>query len=128
MKHSKYNNTLFQGAQSCTFNNAKFLRQNQTEAENLLWSMLRNKKLKGFKFRRQHPISNFVADFYCAERKLIVELDGAMHNSIEGRSYDKARTKFLNNSKVSVIRFKNQEVIKNIDKVLREILNVLEKV
>jgi len=127
MKQTKYQNTLFHGAQGSTFNNAKFLRLNQTDAENLLWDRLRNRKLSGIKFRRQHPISNFVADFYCADKKLIVELDGSVHNSDERQKYDKIRTISLKDSEITVIRFKNQEVEKNIDKVLGEILNAIEK-
>jgi len=63
-------------ANSKTFEKAKELRTNQTAAEELLWKKLRNKQLNGFKFRRQHPLMQFIADFYCYEKKLVVELDG----------------------------------------------------
>ena len=89
--------------------------------EGILWEALRNRKLHGYKFRRQHPISNFIADFYCHEFKLIVEVDGEYHNSVEQTQYDKGRTCELNKLKLKVIRFKNHEVLEDIDFVLAEI-------
>ncbi|HLN52950.1 MAG TPA: endonuclease domain-containing protein, partial [Lentimicrobium sp.] len=73
-----------------SFYDAKDLRQNQTDAESILWSKLRNRKCNGMKFRRQHPILSFVADYYCHEKKLIVEVDGSVHLSDEVLERDKA--------------------------------------
>jgi very-short-patch-repair endonuclease len=67
-------------------------RKLSTKAEQVLWTHLRNRKLHGYKFRRQHPILDFIADFYCHGCKLIIELDGEYHNAIEQRQYDEGRT------------------------------------
>jgi len=126
MKSEKYNEVLFHHAQDSTFNNAKFLRQNETDAEKLLWKNLRNNRLGGYKFRRQHPVSTFVADFYCAEKKLIVELDDSVHNLIENKDYDKLRSMVLKENGIEVIRFDNEEVLSSMNEVLSKILKVLE--
>lgn len=76
---SLYDDKLFKGAMARTFENARLLRKVSTEAEDLLWQELRNRKLMGLKFRRQHPLKNFVADFYCAEKNLVIEVDGNVH-------------------------------------------------
>ena len=100
------------------FSNAKELRRKMTEAEDKLWSALRNKRLNGFKFRRQHPINKFVADFYCHEVRLIVEVDGEVHDEIDRKEHDELRTYVLKEFDVTVIRFSNQEVLKSLDMVL----------
>ena len=87
----------------------------------MLWTYLRARELHGYKFRRQHPISDFIADFYCHECKLIVELDGEYHNIIEQKQYDDGRTYELEKLKTKVIRFTNQAVLEHIDFVLDEI-------
>ena len=92
-----------------------------TEAEKILWSCLRNRKFYGFKFRRQHPVSDFIADFYCHEANLVVEVDGEYHNDSEQRAYDENRTYHLKELRIKVIRFTNSEVINNLDYVLHEI-------
>ena len=86
-----------------------------------MWTHLRNRKLRGFKFRRQHPISDFIADFYCHECKLIVELDGEYHNNIEQRQYDNGRTYEINELHIKVIRFTNREVLEDFNFVLSKI-------
>ena len=126
MKPNKYIESLFRGARGSTFKNAKFLRKNETEAEKLLWNELRDNKLQCYKFRRQHPISKFVADFYCAKKKIVIELDGSVHNWADSCNYDRIRTELLNDVLITVIRFKNFEVEKDIKKVLKEIVRVLE--
>ena len=84
---------------------AKELRQNMTDAEKLLWSKLRNRQLYNFKFRRQQPIGIFIADFYCAKAKLVIELDGHAHaDKVE---YDLERTRWLNSVGYMVLRFWN---------------------
>ena len=79
---------LHKGAPSKHFYFARENRKASTEAEKKLWKALRNRNLHGYKFRRQHPIFDFIADFYCHECKLIVELDGEYHNNIEQRQHD----------------------------------------
>ncbi len=114
---------LHKGASKELFEFAKQNRQSATEAEELLWQSLRNRKLNGYKFRRQHPISNFIVDFYCHESRLVVEVDGGYHKDREQKEYDDGRTYELKELGVKVIRFDNKEVIVNLNKVL----NIIEK-
>src|SRR5512143_1668684 len=95
------------------------LRQPQTPAEQKLWSRLRNHQLDGLKFRRQHPIDKFIIDFYCAEAKLCIEVDGDSH--AEQVEYDEARTAYLNELGYTVIRFTNREVFAQCAAVLQAI-------
>jgi len=103
------------------------LRKNSTPAENILWQAIRNRKLDGKKFLRQHPIfyeitgkeSFFVSDFYCHEEKLIIELDGPYHKY--RLKEDELRTEILNYLGLGVMRFRNDEVIKDLKSVLKEI-------
>ncbi len=99
----------------------KELRNNPTQAEEFLWNYLKNSKLNGRKFRRQHSIGNFIVDFYCPKERLVVELDGAVHFNDKAIEYDKHRTKYLENKRINVIRFENQEVMYNLDSVLEQI-------
>src|SRR5258708_2920431 len=107
------------------FEQARFLKKVQTEAESFLWSFLwqrlRNRKLNGFKFRRQHPIDKYIADFYCHETKLIIEVDGEIHLNNDQIVYDKIRTEELESLGLRVIRFTNRQVLNKIDHVLQEI-------
>jgi cyclase len=102
---------MFYGASSIIFENAKKLRKTVTDAEKILWEHLKEKKL-GVKFRRQHPISSFIADFYCHEKKLIIELDGSIHNIKEIFENDLERQAAIEAFGIKVIRFKNQEIYK----------------
>ena len=104
-----YNDNLFYGASPLIMQRAKELRNRTTKAEELLWNCLRNKKL-GFKFRRQHPISRFIADFYCHEKRLVIEIDGGNHDRPENKQYDENRTAELDRFGIKVIRFKNRDV------------------
>jgi len=99
-------------------NRAKELRQSETEAEQIIWSWLRAKKLKGVKFRRQEPIGTYVVDFVSFEKKLIIEIDGGQHNFAENKTNDDARTEWLESQGFRVIRFWNNEVASNLDGVL----------
>jgi len=98
----------------------KKLRTDQTEAESVLWSKLRDNQLD-CKFRRQYSIGAYIVDFYCPQCKIAVELDGSQHYSEEGLEYDKARTEFINAFNVKVVRFSNLEVMKNLVGVLETI-------
>jgi very-short-patch-repair endonuclease len=106
------------------FKRAKELRRNQTEAEAKLWSYLRNHQLNNIGFRRQHAIGNYVVDFCAPRRKLIIELDGGQH--LEQEEYDAQRTEFLESRGYKVLRFWNNDVMKSIDDVTREIQRTLE--
>lgn len=116
-----YGDNLHKGAMGRLFEYSRELRQTSTEAEKLLWERLRNRKLNGLKFRRQHPIDKYIADFYCHEKKLIVELDGAVHDINENAGYDKARTVELGGLKINVIRFRNEEIDNSMESVLKKI-------
>lgn len=96
--------------------NAVDLRKAQTPTEAVLWDRLRNRQLDDLKFRRQHPIGRYILDFYCAELKLAVELDGESHESRQ--QYDLARTAWLNELGIEVLRFQNMEVVLDINAVL----------
>ena len=122
---AKYLAEIYQGAKTSTIQHAHELRRQSTKAEQMLWSLLRNRKLKGKKFRRQHAIAHYVADFYCHECKLVVELDGYFHLKPEIRKYDNARTALLNELGIHVIRFWNEEVINDTANVLKRIANYL---
>ena len=106
---------------------ARRLRAEATDVERKLWSRLRGAQMEGFSFRRQHPIGPFIADFYCAPLRLIIELDGCQHANHRG--YDAARTKFLEGKGLHVIRFWNYDVMENFDGVLaaihREVLRAI---
>lgn len=104
---------------------AKENRNQPTEAEKTLWIQLRGKKLSGYKFRQQHLIGDYIADFVCLSKSLVVEVDGGYHN--ETKAYDEERTQFLNKKGFEVIRFKNEEVIGNLDEVLEQINTKLDQ-
>ena len=116
-----YNDNLHEGAIGKLYQYRRELRQESTEAEKLLWAELRNKKLNGLKFRRQHPIDKFVLDFYCHERKLAIELDGSIHDLKVNKDYDEARTAMLTGLNVFVLRFRNEQVIDNLKDVIKKI-------
>src|SRR6476659_2007376 len=101
----KYLAQLHSGSQASTQGYARELRLRNTEAEQKLWSLLRNRQLNGKKFRRQHAISNYIVDFYCNECKLVIELDGKFHTAGEAKEYDAARTALLNELSITVLRF-----------------------
>jgi very-short-patch-repair endonuclease len=104
--------------------NARELRQNQTEAEEFLWQILRNRQLNNLKFRRQHPLkAGFILDFYCAEMKLGIELDGGYHNTTEQQELDAERTKIINEYGINIIRFTNEEVLEDIENTLKKIIS-----
>ena len=106
-----------------TLQNAKALRQNQTNAEGLLWHYLRNKQLDGHKFRRQQPIGPYIVDFACMPRKLIVELDGGQH--AKQKTYDEKRDTFLKDKGYRILRFWNNEVFENCFVILESIYAAL---
>lgn len=103
----------------------KILRKNQTEAERKIWNCVRNKKLLGFKFFRQYSIGNCILDFYCPFCRLAIEVDGGQHSREVDKSYDKLRTEFLNEKRIKVLRFWNNEVLNNIDGIIQVITTEL---
>ena len=99
---------------------AEDLRNQETPAEKVLWSKLCRKQL-GVKFRRQHPIHSYIVDFYCHSAKLVIEIDGPIHDTKESQTNDKVRTQGLQEFAIEVVRFTNDEVLKNVDKVVKKI-------
>jgi very-short-patch-repair endonuclease len=98
-------------------------RKNQTPAEKKMWSILQNRQLGNYKFLRQKPLNNFIADFYCAELMLVVEVDGDSH--IKKREYDMLRSEKLEQYGIKVIRYRNKEIMLNIEKVRKNLINKL---
>ena len=111
---------LFLGANPEIFENAKALRHNMTPAENALWANL-NVKLNKIRFRRQHPLGQYIADFYCHQHKLVIELDGSIHNLPEVKQNDFEKQSFLESHGLKVLRFTNEQVFNNLEKVLESI-------
>ena len=113
-----YNKTLFKERR-------RELRHNQTDAEKALWKYLRNKGFRGLKFFRQYSVGAYIIDFYCPEHKLAIELDGGQHAEEVNKEYDRARTIYLESLGIEVIRLWNNDVLKNIEGVLEEIIRRL---
>ncbi len=112
---------MFYGAKPHIFEKAKMLRKNMTGAEKLLWEQLKGKKILELRFRSQHPIDIFIADFYCHPLKLVIEVDGGIHKSKEQNEYDIGRTAELNYWGIEVVRFTNEEIENDIKKVINSI-------
>jgi adenine-specific DNA-methyltransferase len=106
---------------------AKEMRKEPTDSERKLWQILRNKQLEGHKFRRQKPLGNYILDFVCFEKKLIVEADGGQHAEEKNEIYDKKRTEFLENKGFRVLRFWNNEILKNPEGVVEIVMEALIK-
>ena len=94
------------------------LRKKQTDAENLMWLLLRDRRLAGFKFRRQHPFGHYILDFYCHEAALAIELDGGGHAEEQQLEYDRIRSAELEGAGIHVLRFWNNDVLLNTEAVL----------
>ena len=120
------NGGMFNAASHFIFANAKNLRKNMTAAETVLWMHLK-KGINDCKFRRQHPIAFYIADFYCHKAKLIIEIDGSIHSLEEVKKKDKEKEEYLTGNGYSVIRFTNKEVMMQIEVVLEKIRNTVNK-
>ncbi|HEX6901422.1 MAG TPA: endonuclease domain-containing protein [Thermoanaerobaculia bacterium] len=101
---------------------AQILRETPTRAERAMWEILRDRRLQGIKFRRQHPISIYVADFFCHELKLIVELDGEVHDAPRRAVRDANRDAYLRSQGCTILRFPNHDVFHDRESVLTRIL------
>jgi len=102
---------------------AKKLRKKMTEAEKILWSKIRNRKVNGMYFRRQHPYGIYILDFFCFEANLVIEVDGLIH--LSKHEYDLERTEYLESSGLTIIRFRNADIENRIGKVLEKIQGVV---
>ncbi len=103
---------------------ARKLRKNQTDAEQTLWQHLRRRQISGHRFRRQHPLGNYIVDFFCFEEGLVIEIDGGQH--AEQTDYDNERTRWLESQGYRVMRFWNNEVQEEIEAVMQAIWEELE--
>ena len=106
-------------------NLARELRQKQAGAEALLWHLLRDRRLLGFKFRRQHQFGNYVADFYCREACLVIECDGSVHDPNEQWQHDRQRDAYMVGQGLRVLRFENATILRDTQRVLEEIVRYL---
>ena len=116
---------MFYGASPMIFELAKKLRNNVTATEMILWGRLKEKFPK-VKFRRQHPVSLYIADLYCHSKKLIIEIDGSIHDSVEAKKNDAERQKNLEELGLKVLRFTNKEISMNLESTLQEIEKYLQ--
>ena len=103
------------------------LRNNMTDAEQLLWRKLRRKQILGLQFYRQKPILNFIVDFYCPAANLVIECDGGQHYTAEGLEADRARDQALAQLGLNVLRFDNRQILTEIDGVVEKIYCVVEQ-
>ena len=102
------------------------MRSNMTPAETKMWRILRGKRFQNLKFKRQVLIGNYIVDFLCEDKKIIIEIDGGQHNEELNIQSDKNRTRYLENNGYKVLRFWNNEVMKNIDGVMEVIFREVE--
>jgi very-short-patch-repair endonuclease len=114
--------TMFYGASPNTFDKARILRNSMTEAEKIMWNKLKNRNVFKARFRRQHPVGIFIVDFYCHEYKLAIEIDGEIHLKKEVIEYDDGRSHDIEKYGIKILRFTNNEVFTDLEKIIKEIL------
>ena len=124
---TSYRNDFYYGASKELITMAKEFRKNMTKAEKVLWDALRNHRFSALKFRRQHPVKWFIADFYSHEIKLIIEVDGGIHNSTSQTEHDASRTSEIETLGINVIRFSNEDILNNLEFVLHQILLTIQQ-
>ena len=118
---------MYFGDKPDLFRLAERMRRNPTEAEKILWERLKKFRSTGFIFRRQHPIDFYIADFYCHQLKLVIEVDGEIHLDDPVREHDESRTGELERFGIKVIRFTNKEVINNQESIMKQINKYLDE-
>ena len=117
--------TMFYGASPNTFEKARLLRNNMTEAEKIIWDKLKNRNVFKARFRRQHPIGIFIADFYCHECKLAIEIDGEIHLKNEVIEYDDGRSHDIEKYGIKILIFTNNEVFTGLNNIIEKILRAI---
>ena len=118
--------SMHYGAPKEIFQIAERLRRDMTVTEKMIWEKVSNKQL-GVRIRRQHPIWKFIADFYCHEVKLVIEIDGGIHLRAENKEYDISRDIILKEFQIEILRFTNDEVMKDTSLVIEKIKSTIEK-
>jgi len=111
----------FGGANKSIFDNAKLLRKEMTEAEKVIWSLVRRNQVYNVKFRRQHPFNKYIIDFFSSSLMLAIELDGEYHFEPDQIELDKAREDYLTECGITMIRFTNDQVLNDTDFVMKEV-------
>ena len=117
---------MFYKANPLIFENAREFRNKLTPAEQTFWLRLKE-QFPEYKFRRQHPISIYIADFYCHKLKLVIEIDGPIHDSMDAKLADEKRQKYLENLNLTVIRFTNEQIRSEVEKVIKVISSIIAK-
>ncbi len=113
-------------ASKIIFQYAESLRKNMTEAEKIVWDQLSNNKLE-VRIRRQHPLGNYIADFYCHKLKLVIEIDGGIHLSKENKDSDMNRDIMMTEYGIKILRFTNHQVLQNVEKVVEEVKMTIQE-
>jgi very-short-patch-repair endonuclease len=127
MKDISVEYPMYYGATPDVFKKARELRRYETEAEKMLWTKLCRNQMLGLQFRRQHPINRFIVDFYCVKVKLVIEVDGKIHDIRENRVYDIGRSQILNDFEITVIRFTNEMIIGDLENVIKIIESTVKQ-
>jgi len=126
-KKNNQSDNMWKGASPQIFSNAKKLRENQTEAEEKFWLAVKDNQIEGYKFRRQHPLSIYVVDFYCHALQLVIEIDGEYHLSEEQQILDKQRTADIEFQGLKVVRFTNDEIMSNLEEAIDKIKSHIKR-
>jgi cyclase len=119
--------SMFYESPPIIFANAKKLRNEPTPSETIFWNLLKQ-YFSNFRFKRQHPISQYIADFYCHKLKLVIEIDGSIHQTEEVKNNDVARDEFMQSLKLKVLRFTNDEVCKNGELIVEKLKVIIESI
>ena len=118
---------MFYGSSPIIFANARKLRDEPTASEVIFWSLLKQ-HFPNYRFKRQHPVSQYIADFYCHKLKLVIEIDGGIHLSDEVKDNDKIRDEFMKSLNLKILRFTNNEVSGNGEVVVEKLKDFIEKI
>jgi very-short-patch-repair endonuclease len=118
---------MFFGAKAELFSLALQMRKNPTEAERVMWKILRKYRQSGYPFRRQHPIEFYIADFYCHNLRLVIEVDGEIHKGKEIKIHDEGRTGELESFGIKILRFTNSQVLYDNDRVVERINDTIKE-
>ena len=118
---------MFYNAKPHIFEKAKVLRKNMTLSERKVWEILKGKQIMGLRFRPQHPIDIFIADFYCHPLKLVIEIDGGIHQLEENKEYDIGREAEIERWGIKIFRLTNDEIDENISQVKAKIIEICEE-
>jgi very-short-patch-repair endonuclease len=119
--------SMFIGARAELFSLASHMRMNPTEAERVMWKILRRFRRSGFPFRRQHPIEFYIADFYCHKLRLVIEVDGEIHTDKDIQNHDESRTGELERFGIKVLRFTNNQILNDGNLVAEEIISTIKE-